>query len=114
MGQSVSTKSGWRDQLTSWQSNDYLLTDLQLDVTVTATKAGESFAYTVTYDRQVHYPVSGYTFDDNTTVYTWSKDTNTFASPGLSSINIEPAIKRIISAMQSARLNRKIFFVPGS
>ena len=44
VGQSVSTKSGWRDQLTSWQSNDYLLTDLQLDVTVTATKAGESFA----------------------------------------------------------------------
>ena len=90
VGQSVSTKSGWRDQLTSWQSNDYLLTDLQLDVTVTATKAGESFAYTVTYDRQVHYPVSGYTFDDSTTVYTWSKGTNTFASPGLSSINIKP------------------------
>ena len=90
MGQSVSTKSGWRDQLTSWQSNDYLLTDLQLDVTVTATKAGESFAYTVTYDRQVHYPVSGYTFDGSTTVYTWSKGTSTFASPGLSSIDIKP------------------------
>lgn len=90
VGQSVSTKSGWRDQLTSWQSNDYLLTDLQLDVIVTATKAGESFAYTVTYDRQVHYPVSGYTFDDDTTVYTWSKGTNTFASPGLSSIDIKP------------------------
>lgn len=90
VGQSVSTKSGWRDQLTSWQSNDYLLTDLQLDVTVTATKAGESFAYTVTYDRQVHYPVSGYTFDDSTTVYTWSKGTSTFASPGLSSIYIKP------------------------
>lgn len=44
----------------------------------------------MTYDRQVHYPVSGYTFDDSTTVYTWSKGTNTFASPGLSSIYIKP------------------------
>lgn len=90
VGQSVSTKSGWLDQLTTWQRDDYLLTDLQLDVTVTATKAGESFAYTVTYDRQIHYPVSGYTFDDSMSVYNWSVDTNNFTSPGMSTITINP------------------------
>lgn len=90
VGQSVSTKSGWLEQLTTWQRGDYLLTDLQLDVTVTATKAGESFAYTVTYDRQIHYPVIGYTFDDSTAVYNWNEGTSTFTHLGMPDIVIAP------------------------
>lgn len=83
-GQSVTTASGWTNQLAIWEGDDYTLNDLQLDVTVTVKKAGESFSYTVTYDRKAHYKVAYYTIDDLLTQYTWVKDTNKFSSPGSS------------------------------
>lgn len=84
VGQSVTTAgdaSAWQTQLTNWQQDSYVLSDLQLDVTVTVEKAGESFAYTVTYNRQVHYPVAYYTIDSNTTEYKWIGGSN-FTSTG--------------------------------
>lgn len=80
IGQSVDTSdASWQQLLNSWQAADYKLVDLQLDVTVTVEKAGESFAYTVTYDRAVHYAVSYYTLDNNTTQYKWDGN-NTFSA----------------------------------
>ncbi len=59
IGQSVDTSdNSWQQLLNSWQDENYKLVDLQLDVTVTVEKGGESFAYTVTYDRAVHYAVA--------------------------------------------------------
>lgn len=80
IGQSVDTSdASWQQLLNSWQAADYKLVDLQLDVTVTVEKGGESFAYTVTYDRAVHYAVSYYTLDNNTTQYKWDGN-NTFSA----------------------------------
>lgn len=45
IGQSVDTSdSSWQQLLNSWQDENYKLVDLQLDVTVTVEKGGESFA----------------------------------------------------------------------
>lgn len=76
IGQSVATSdSGWRDQLNAWQANTYKLVDLQLDMTVTVKKDGESFAYTVTYDRSTHYEVAYYTLEGHGTAeYKWNGD----------------------------------------
>lgn len=70
-GQSIVTEGNWQAQLTAWEET-YLFTDLQLDVTVTVTKGGESFAYTVTYDRQIHYPVAYYTINGFSGEYQWN------------------------------------------
>ena len=80
IGQSVDTgDTSWQQLLNSWQADNYKLVDLQLDVTVTVEKGGESFAYTVTYDRAVHYAVSYYTLDNNTAQYKWDEN-NTFSA----------------------------------
>ena len=80
---SISSGDGqWHTVLSNWENDSYKLVDMQLDVTVTVKKDGESFSYTVTYDRAVHYDVSYYTLDSATTHYTWSNDNpNTFNPP---------------------------------
>lgn len=69
------------------------IVDLQLDITVTVTKNGESFAFTRTYDRTVKYDSDGsqaknntfpkvyYTINDSTTKYYRISDL-TFYAPG--------------------------------
>ena len=69
------------------------IVDLQLDITVTVTKNGESFAFTRTYDRTVKYDSDGsqaknntfpkvyYTINDSTTKYYRIRDL-TFYAPG--------------------------------
>ena len=42
------------------------IVDLQLDITVTVTKNGESFAFTRTYDRTVKYDSDGSQAKNNT------------------------------------------------
>lgn len=83
VGLSVNSGDGqWQTVLRNWEDTSYKLVDMQLDVTVTVKKDGESFSYTVTYDRAVHYDVSYYTLDSGTTHYTWSNDKpNTFIAP---------------------------------
>ena len=71
------------------------IVDLQLDITVTVTKNGESFAFTRTYDRTVKYDSDGsqaksnkifpkvyYTINDSTTEYYRINDV-TFYAPGI-------------------------------
>lgn len=71
------------------------IVDLQLDITVTVTKNGESFAFTRTYDRTVKYDSDGsqaksnkifpkvyYTINDSTTEYYRINDL-TFYAPGI-------------------------------
>ena len=69
------------------------IVDLQLDITVTVTKNGESFAFTRTYDRTVKYDSDGsqaksntlpkvyYTINDGTTKY-YRIRALTFYAPG--------------------------------
>ena len=69
------------------------IVDLQLDITVTVTKNGESFAFTRTYDRTVKYNSDGsqakdnkfpkvyYTINNSTTKYYRVRDL-TFYAPG--------------------------------
>lgn len=70
------------------------IVDLQLDITVTVTKNGESFAFTRTYDRTVKYDSDGsqaksnkkfpkvyYTINDGPTKY-YRIDALTFYAPG--------------------------------
>lgn len=73
--------------------------DLQLDITVTVEKAGETFAYTRTYNRLVRYNSDGsraqegvlpdvcYTFNDGTIPY-YRIENTTFVSPGHDPITI--------------------------
>lgn len=90
----------WHTVLSNWENDSYKLVDMQLDVTVTVKKDGESFSYTATYDRAVHYDVSYYTLDSATTHYTWSNDNpNTFNPPaGGDTVTIIPGseAKRIV------------------
>lgn len=71
------------------------IVDLQLDITVTVTKNGESFAFTRTYDRTVRYDSDGsqaksnkkfpkvyYTINDGPTKY-YRIDALTFYAPGV-------------------------------
>lgn len=71
------------------------IVDLQLDITVTVTKNGESFAFTRTYDRTVKYDSDGsqaksnkkfpkvyYTINDGPTKY-YRIDALTFYAPGV-------------------------------
>lgn len=87
-----------RDLLSSWEGGESRegmeIVDLQLDITVTVTKDGESFAFTRTYDRTVKYNSDGrqaknnifpkvyYTINDGTTKYYRLNDT-TFYAPGI-------------------------------
>lgn len=64
------------------------IVDLQLDITVTVTKNGESFAFTRTYDRTVKYSSSGnstskvyYTVNGRTTKY-YRENALTFVAAG--------------------------------
>lgn len=83
VGQFVDTgDNNWQQQLRDWQADTYKLTDMQLDVTVTVKKNGESFSYTVTYDRTVHYPVSYYTLNSEMAMYHWQEGTNVFTVDG--------------------------------
>lgn len=76
------------------------IVDLQLDITVTVTKNGESFAFTRTYDRTVKYDSDGsqaqsnkkfpkvyYTINDSTTEYYRINDL-TFYAPGSGDLTI--------------------------
>ena len=76
------------------------IVDLQLDITVTVTKNGESFAFTRTYDRTVKYDSDGsqaksnkkfpkvyYTINDSTTEYYRISDL-TFYAPGSGDLTI--------------------------
>ena len=90
IGQSVDTSdNSWQQLLNSWQDENYKLVDLQLDVTVTVEKGGESFAYTVTYDRAVHYAVSYYTLDNDTAQYKWDGESTFNAVNGGSKVTID-------------------------
>ena len=77
------------------------IVDLQLDITVTVTKNGESFAFTRTYDRTVKYDSDGsqaksnkkfpkvyYTINDSTTEYYRINDL-TFYAPGVGEKTID-------------------------
>ena len=77
------------------------IVDLQLDITVTVTKNGESFAFTRTYDRTVKYdsdssqaksdkkfPKVYYTINDSTTEYYRISDL-TFYAPGVGEQTID-------------------------
>lgn len=77
------------------------IVDLQLDITVTVTKNGESFAFTRTYDRTVKYDSDGsqaksnkifpkvyYTINDSTTEYYRINDL-TFYAPGVGEQTID-------------------------
>lgn len=91
VGQFVSAgDNDWQQLLLAWQADDYTLTDMQLDVTVTVKKDGESFSYTVTYDRAVHYNVIYYTLNNETTPYRWQENTNKFTVQGGSDREIDP------------------------
>ena len=75
--------------LRDWQSTDYKVIDLQLDVTVTAKKGGEQFSFTRVYDRHIHYPIDYYTIDGQTAHYNWTPGTNQFTVPGGSPLVID-------------------------
>lgn len=76
------------------------IVDLQLDITVTVTKNGESFAFTRTYDRTVKYDSDGsqaksyifpkvyYTINDGTTKY-YRISELTFFAPGVGEKTID-------------------------
>lgn len=89
VGSSVTTDDAqWQTQLETWTDTEhpFTVTDMQLDVTVTVTKDGEDFAYTVTYDRQIHYPVASFKVDGKEG-YTWERP-NTFTKRGADPITI--------------------------
>jgi hypothetical protein len=57
------TASALLSEITPWEGGEnrkgMAIVDLQLDITVTVTKNGESFAFTRTYDRTVKYDSDG-------------------------------------------------------
>ena len=91
------TASALLSEITPWEGGEgrggMAIVDLQLDITVTVTKNGESFAFTRTYDRTVKYDSDGsqaknntfpkvyYTINDSTTKYYRIRDL-TFYAPG--------------------------------
>ena len=81
----ISTSTSEWDKIMSstWGSPSHTIVDLQLDVTVTVENGGESFSYTVTYDRNAHYDVAYYTLDGQgtgATQYQWD-GSRTFTPP---------------------------------
>lgn len=92
------TASALLSEITPWEGGEdrkgMAIVDLQLDITVTVTKNGESFAFTRTYDRTVKYDSDGsqakskilpkvyYTINDGPTKY-YRIDALTFYAPGV-------------------------------
>ena len=92
------TASALLSEITPWEGGEgrggMEIVDLQLDITVTVTKNGESFAFTRTYDRTVKYDSDGsqakskilpkvyYTINDGPTKY-YRIDALTFYAPGV-------------------------------
>lgn len=93
------TASALLSEITPWEGGEgrggMAIVDLQLDITVTVTKNGESFAFTRTYDRTVKYDSDGsqaksnkkfpkvyYTINDSTTKYYRINDL-TFYAPSV-------------------------------
>lgn len=64
------TASALLSEITPWEGGEgrggMAIVDLQLDITVTVTKNGESFAFTRTYDRTVKYDSDGSQAKNNT------------------------------------------------
>lgn len=94
-GQYVTTDKDWQSFLRDWQSTDYKVIDLQLDVTVTAKKGGEQFSFTRVYDRHIHYPIDYYTIDGQTAHYNWTFGTNQFTVPGGSTLVIDKSDTKV-------------------
>ena len=99
----MSTTDGGFVLYHGFEDENYKLVDLQLDVTVTVEKGGESFAYTVTYDRAVHYAVSYYTLDNDTAQYKWDEHNAFHAVNGGSTVTINnEASKKIVPHFDTA------------
>ena len=97
------TASALLSEITPWEGGEgrggMAIVDLQLDITVTVTKNGESFAFTRTYDRTVKYDSDGsqakskklpkvyYTINDGPTKYYRIKAL-TFYAPGSPDLTI--------------------------
>ena len=97
------TASALLSEITPWEGGEgrggMVIVDLQLDITVTVTKNGESFAFTRTYDRTVKYDSDGsqakskklpkvyYTINDGPTKYYRIKAL-TFYAPGSGDLTI--------------------------
>lgn len=97
------TQSALLGEITPWEGENRKgmeIVDLQLDITVTVTKNGESFAFTRTYDRTVKYDSDGskaksyifpkvyYTINGGITKYYRIKEL-TFYAPGLPEVTID-------------------------
>ena len=92
------TASALLSEITPWEGGEgrggMVIVDLQLDITVTVTKNGESFAFTRTYDRTVKYSSSDkstskvyYTVNGGTTKY-YREDALTFVAAGQEKLKI--------------------------
>lgn len=94
------TASALLSEITPWEGGEgrggMAIVDLQLDITVTVTKNGESFAFTRTYDRTVKYSSSSdkstskvyYTVNGGTTKYYRESDL-TFVAAGKDKLEIK-------------------------
>ena len=98
------TASALLSEITPWEGGEgrggMEIVDLQLDITVTVTKNGESFAFTRTYDRTVKYNSDGsqaksyifpkvyYTINDGITKY-YRINELTFYAPSLPEVTID-------------------------
>lgn len=93
------TVSALLSEITPWEGGEgrggMAIVDLQLDITVTVTKNGESFAFTRTYDRTVKYSSSDkstskvyYTVNGGTTKY-YREDALTFVAAGQEKLEIK-------------------------
>lgn len=92
------TASALLGEIKPWEGGEnrkgMAIVDLQLDITVTVTKNGESFAFTRTYDRTVKYDSDGskakdnkfpkvyYTINNSTTKYYRVRDLTFYARGG--------------------------------
>ena len=97
------TPSALLSEITPWEGENRKgmeIVDLQLDITVTVTKNGESFAFTRTYDRTVKYDSDGsqakgnnfpkvyYTINDGITKYYRINELR-FYAPGFPEVTID-------------------------
>lgn len=93
------TASALLSEITPWEGGEgrggMAIVDLQLDITVTVTKNGESFAFTRTYDRTVKYSSNDratskvyYTVNGGTTKY-YREDALTFVAAGQEKLEIK-------------------------
>ena len=97
------TASALLSEITPWEGENRKgmeIVDLQLDITVTVTKNGESFAFTRTYDRTVKYDSDGsqakgnnfpkvyYTINDGITKYYRINELR-FYAPGFPEVTID-------------------------